>query len=568
MEATNTTVVAMPADQKVTVDVEYAESCGETSEAPSLPSAASHWSKLAQVTPRPSSCCVFMMVLSIVTLVAGLTYYTVFGQSLKKWTDRFFASEKRLGEAAEKGEISLVEYDLGQWVFFVLLAVIFFINLFIIVPGLIVLLRRRFRSTTQKLAVARSLEAKPKIDAIVPCYLPNECEIIEETISHILNHVESPGELKLWVVYNTPKDMPELEARLQALASRVDLPHGRELVVVRADSSRSKAENINLLLPQLTGEYTVIYDADHHPDPESLMLMVEKIIRSNVACIQGSTYIRDLNSGIMARIVDAEFFVTHFVYFPTMKALTRNAVFCGSNGLWQTKVLQGKDFDPAMQTEDIDLAVRMLLDKHSIDFCPESRSGELAPGSLRALYKQRMRWAIGWDEVSIKLWPKMLRSDAEGTRKTAVAYILWSRWFMQVVGLIAGVLTPILSLIQRFDPDLCHCGLATQSLQTCMFYFFLTLVVGGTLEAIFQTHHRGLQSWMQVPFVTLFMVAGCVYIVLQTLLVVVSLFKISTGRVGGWVVTARNTQKSLTQTQKAADEETGAPHDNIEETSV
>merc|ERR1719353_2711537 len=157
--------------------------------------------------------------------------------------------------------------------------------------------------------------------------------------------------------------MPELEARLQALASRVDLPHGRKLCVVRADNSRSKAENINLLLPQLTGEYTVIYDADHHPDPESLMLMVEKIVRSNLACVQGSTYIRDLNSGILARIIDAEFFVTHFVYFPIMRLLTRNAVFCGSNGLWQTSLLQGTDFNPSMQTEDIDVSVRMLLER-------------------------------------------------------------------------------------------------------------------------------------------------------------------------------------------------------------
>jgi len=180
-----------------------------------------------------------------------------------------------------------------------------------------------------------------------------------------------------------------------------------------------------------------------------------------------------LNSGMLGRIIDAEFFVTHFVYFPIMRLLTRNAVFCGSNGLWQTKILQETEFNKSMQTEDIDVSVRMLLQKHSIDFCPESRSGELAPVNLKALFKQRMRWAIGWDEVSLQLLQKVVKADAQGTRKAAVAYVCWSRWFMQCVGLIAGIAMPLLTFVTRFNTELCHCGMATQLLQTCMFYFYM-----------------------------------------------------------------------------------------------
>jgi len=490
-------------------------------------------------------------VFGLIVFVGLMTYFTVWDhdKTFKSWVDRFFSSEKKLAEGSQDGETALVKYDTGNWIFFVILSIIFVVNFTIIIPALTVIVRRRCRSVTKKLDLARKLESKPSVDAIVPCYLPNESEIIEETIWHILQNVESPGEFKLWLVYNTPRDMPEIEGRLKAMSERLDLPHGRKLVVIRAETSKSKAENINLLLPQLTAKYTIIYDADHHPDPESLMLLVEKITRRNMACVQGSTYIRDLNSGILARIIDAEFFVTHFIYFPIMRLLTRNAVFCGSNGLWQTALLQGHDFNPAMQTEDIDVSVRMLLERHSIDFCPEARSGELAPVSLRALFKQRTRWAIGWDEVSLKLLRKMVSSDAQGTRKFAVAYVCWSRWFMQIVGLIAGIATPILTFIQRFNADWCHCGMATQLLQTCMFYFYMILFASSVLEAVFQTRHRGCQSWIQVIFVALFMGAGCFYIVFQALLIAVSLFRISTGTVGGWVVTARKTQKNAAQIQ-------------------
>merc|ERR1711966_598440 len=106
-----------------------------------------------------------------------------------------------------------------------------------------------------------------------------------------------------------------------------------------------------------------------------------------------------------------------------------------------------------MQTEDIDVSIRMLLQRHSIEFCPEARSGELAPASFRALYKQRLRWAIGWDEVSLLLVRRMRGSDAQSTRKAGVAYILWARWFMQIVGFIAGIVTPVLGVVQRVDPS-------------------------------------------------------------------------------------------------------------------
>merc|ERR1712093_390284 len=278
------------------------------------------------------------------------------------------------------------------------------------IPTLMVVLGRRFERVSKKLARARDMHKHATVEAVLPCFLPNEADIIEDTVWHILNNIESPGEFKLWLVYNTPKDMPDIEARLKAMSERVDLPHGRKLAVVRAESSKSKAENINLILPQLTAKYSVIYDADHHPDPESLLLMLEKIERKRLDCVQGSTYIRNLNAGILARVIDADFFLTHFLYFPCMRLLTRSAVFCGSNGLWKTDVLQTTTFDKDMQTEDIDVSFRMLLKQHSIDFCPEARSGELAPASCQSLFKQRQRWAIGWDQVSLFHFWDVLKS--------------------------------------------------------------------------------------------------------------------------------------------------------------
>jgi len=57
------------------------------------------------------------------------------------------------------------------------------------------------------------------------------------------------------------------------------------------------------------------------------------------SCVQGSTYLRVINS-LLALIINAEFFVTHFVIFPAQQAASGTGFFGGSNALWVTEVLR------------------------------------------------------------------------------------------------------------------------------------------------------------------------------------------------------------------------------------
>ena len=45
---------------------------------------------------------------------------------------------------------------------------------------------------------------------------------------------------------------------------------GRQLRVVKAAGSQSKAENLNLILQSIHDPFVVLYDADHHADPVAL----------------------------------------------------------------------------------------------------------------------------------------------------------------------------------------------------------------------------------------------------------------------------------------------------------
>lgn len=400
-------------------------------------------------------------------------------------------------------------------------------------PLMVVFSLRRFQAYRHaRRQIASKDMPHPDITAIIPCFLPNEKDIIEDTVKHVLNEVESPGVLKVIVVYNTPTDMPEIEEKLHEMEKRTEYKDGRQLQVIRVHQSKSKAENLNYVLPLTTSKYFVIYDADHHPDSDSLMRMHEKMWESKADIVQGSVYIRDLSQGLMAQMVDAEFFVTYYCIFPAMYLWTRTAVFGGSNALVRKDALGDNQFDHSMQTEDIDLSMRLLLDNKKIVCCPEARSGELVPESLKALYKQRLRWAIGWDQVSFQYFNQIVGTDSISCwKKFCLCYWMYMRW----VGQTVCVAVPVLQMywVHQLRNGKSYPYVHFMQATAMIFVVYVMLAGMAVIEAFCS---RGFQKAAYVVFY------ACIQIFVmfvQACMVLISLFKIFTGKDKGWVVTRR-----------------------------
>jgi cellulose synthase/poly-beta-1,6-N-acetylglucosamine synthase-like glycosyltransferase len=480
-------------------------------------------------------------------------------------------------QADEDGYYCVKEYGVFHWLFAVLLVIMAVLAAATAVFVALIFMRRRLKRCFSrgseaaardiKQAAARSgNDADPatSITAVVPCYLPNEQDIIEETISWIMHKVESPGKLEVLVVYNTPRDLPAIEARLQELAAREDWPNQRRLRVLRCLESKSKAANLNAALKLVEDPYVVIYDADHHPDSQSLLLLFEKMIRKGQDCVQGSYYMRNLSDNqfgcspcafpCLARIIDAEFFTDWFF----MKLVTRtfflgSAYFSGSNALWKTASLAARDFSVTAQTEDVDMAIQQLLDGRKIEFCAESRSGELAPMSCAAMWKQRLRWTIGWDETSLKHGGAFTDSGRLSCR--ARFGLIWTflvRWVMTV--LTVGAVYVGFPVTMRWSLTSAHWGRLIDYAGVICFVAGAVPWLCATLEAVIRIPDRGWQGLIQVFFV--FIVASpfgfAAFFVLSFLLQVTSCWKISTGSVGGWEVTARGPAKPSAGTPEAA----------------
>ena len=121
-------------------------------------------------------------------------------------------------------------------------------------------------------------------------------------------------------------------------------------------------------------------------------------------------------------------------------------VFGGSNALWKTDDLKAYQFRSDVQTEDIELSTRAMLGgKVKISFCPECRSGELPPATLLALYRQRLRWALGWDQVTLQHARHIHSANLKCGEKLGLYYILPLRWGLLFSATLNALVAPVVS---------------------------------------------------------------------------------------------------------------------------
>lgn len=400
------------------------------------------------------------------------------------------------------------------------------------------------------------------VSIVVPCFMPNEHGIIEGTLQHLFEELQfedadestlEGGRVTVYCVYNAPKAWEHpIEKTLADMDGRSFGPQNRRFKAIRVHGSKSKAENLNHVLPLLQTTHTVIYDADHHPDADSLKIAAAKMQNDDLDCVQGSTYIR-AGHGLMGCLIDAEFFFNYFIIFRCLAGVTQTGFFGGSNALWRTEVLQSQLFDDSVQTEDIEYSLRALLRNVRIGFCPEARSGELAPASWGALWRQRKRWALGWDQVTLQHTGPLFRSkDISVCRKVALLWTFILRWVSIVAMLVLACVHPImvgtamlhsyLDVADPFDLEMFKHGVPAILMPVSAGAFaVLLLTTVYTLCAVERPTKRFLR---QLLFVSVFFICAAVPILLMAALQIVSFYQIYKGTTGGWVVTARAQTKS------------------------
>ena len=254
----------------------------------------------------------------------------------------------------------------------------------------------------------RPAEPYPAASAIIAAYLPNEAETVLGTVRAFLR--QDYPELQVILAYNTPHDLP-VEADLRTIAAE-----DPRLVLLRVRDSVSKAQNVNAALSRVTGDFVGVFDADHHPAQGSFK-RAWRWIASGVDVVQGHCVVRNGQSGYLQKLVTSEFEAIYAVAHPGRARVHGFGIFGGSNGYWKTPLLRRTRMRGFMLTEDIDSSMRVIAGGGRIVSDPGLVSTELAPADWRGLWGQRLRWAQGWSQVSLRHLVTMVRNPGLSRRQ-------------------------------------------------------------------------------------------------------------------------------------------------------
>ncbi|HUP14634.1 MAG TPA: response regulator [Acidimicrobiia bacterium] len=242
---------------------------------------------------------------------------------------------------------------------------------------------------------------EPPATAIICAYLPNEAGTIVETVEHFMK-IDYPAGLQVILAYNTPRDLA-VENELIDIANRHP-----NLLLVRVPNSNSKAQNLNAGMARAIGDFVGIFDADHHPDLDAFH-RAWRWLSNGYSAVQGHCLVRNGDDSFLARMVAVEFESIYAVSHPGRYLRDQFGVFGGSNGYWRTDALHLTRMRGSMLTEDIDASMRLLEAGGLIASDPRLISRELATTTAGQIWNQRLRWAQGWFQVSIRHVFKMLQ---------------------------------------------------------------------------------------------------------------------------------------------------------------
>jgi biofilm PGA synthesis N-glycosyltransferase PgaC len=214
---------------------------------------------------------------------------------------------------------------------------------------------------------------------------------------------------------------------------------GRVRLIAKA-TNEGKAMALNDAIPCLRGDIVVVMDADAQPVPLMLRHLVPHFAAPRVAAVTGNPRVVDRQT-LLSRLQVVEFTSIVSLQRRAQRVWGRILTMSGVvTALRRSAMVDVGMFSPDMATEDIDLTWKLQKRYYDIRYEPEAIVWMRVPTTLRGLWKQRRRWALGLAQVlgrhgrdvlgwkRRRMWPVLVESSAS---------ILWAYVFVGLTALWA-----------------------------------------------------------------------------------------------------------------------------------
>ena len=251
------------------------------------------------------------------------------------------------------------------------------------------------------------LESLPFISIFIPAH--NEEFTIGDTVRSVCQsdyHEDGEPRYELIVVNDGSTDKTgEILAELKK-----EFPQLKIVTRHPPRSGKGKGFVLNDALTLSRGEIIGVFDADTYIKPDYLRTIV-KYLSGDIAGVQSRVKMVNKNENFLARMQHVEF--TTFGNTLVAKDNMQFTGFLGGNGQFVKKqaIIDSGKWDGFAVTEDLNLAIKIILQGGKIRYCGECAVYQEAVTDWRAFFRQRTRWAIGNFETLFVYFPQIFNSD-------------------------------------------------------------------------------------------------------------------------------------------------------------
>jgi cellulose synthase/poly-beta-1,6-N-acetylglucosamine synthase-like glycosyltransferase len=197
------------------------------------------------------------------------------------------------------------------------------------------------------------------------------------------------------------------------------------------------------------GEFVAIFDADFVPPPDFLLKCIHHFTDPKVAMVQTRWTHINRNYSVLTE-VEAILLDGHFVL--EHSARSRSGVFFnfnGTAGMWRCCAIdEAGGWQHDTLTEDTDLSYRAQLKGWKFVYLQDVECPAELPVEMTAFKTQQARWAKGLIQVSKKILPRVLASDASRAVKIEAFYHLTANLSYPLMIVLSVLLMP--AMIIRF----------------------------------------------------------------------------------------------------------------------
>lgn len=267
--------------------------------------------------------------------------------------------------------------------------------------------------------------AAPFVSILVAAYA--EQAVIEGTLASLLA-IDYPA-FEIVVVDDGSPDRTAELLRPYAADGRIRLLEKR--------TNEGKAMALNDAIPILRGEIVVVIDADIRPRPDVLRHLVPHFAHPRVAAVAGNPQVTNTRS-LLAKVQATEFASIVSVLRRAQRVwgriLTVSGAICAFR---KSAMIEVGLFDPEMATEDIALTWKLQRRFYDVRYEPRAVVAMQVPETLKGLWRQRKRWALGLAQVLRRNAPMLADWRTRRLWPVFVEAVLSIAWAYTAVTMVA-----------------------------------------------------------------------------------------------------------------------------------